>query len=124
MSVPTGTPANLDRVPCPDLVLEIRIHDRALFVFDQLDEAAQPAPHRLQHRDGDVLPVLVRLQLQDQRQFGCDHGDVLELLQQAGDRNDLFAQTLKRMIGAQQCELGPKEQKVELLRVEIVIGKP
>jgi hypothetical protein len=38
---------NLDRVACPDLVLEIRIHKLALFVFDQLDEVAQPAPARL-----------------------------------------------------------------------------
>ena len=28
------------------------------------------------------------------------------------------------MIGAQQRELGPKQQKIELLRVEVVVGKP
>ena len=37
-------PTNFDLGPCPDLVLEIRIPDRALLEFDQLDETPQPAP--------------------------------------------------------------------------------
>ncbi len=70
---------------------------------------AQPAPHGLQHGYGDILPILVRLQLEDELQFRRDHRDILELLEQARDRNDLLAQTLKRMIRSQQCQLRPED---------------
>ena len=45
--------AAADFVPCPDLVLEIRIHNRAFFVFDQLNEVSQSrSPGRFGTNEG------------------------------------------------------------------------
>jgi len=48
-----GNATDLDFVPCPDLVLEIRIHNRAFFVFDQLNEVSQSrSPGRFGTNEG------------------------------------------------------------------------
>ena len=124
MSVPTGTPETSIVGPLPYLILEVAVDDRPPLELDQLDEGTQPTAHRLQHRRRDVLPILVRLQLQDQRQLRRHHWHVLQLLEQAGDRSTIFLRkAVEPMIRAQQRKLRAKDQEIELLGVEIIIGE-
>jgi hypothetical protein len=112
---------DVDRRRRPEIVLEIGVDRRPAPYFDQLDEVAQPAAHRLEHRHGDVLPVEVGLDLLDQFQFPLDHRHVGNLFQQAGDVADLGAQAVERVVRAQQRKLRPKNEKVEFLGGKIVV---
>src|SRR5690606_21176432 len=71
-----------------DLVVQCRVHRRARGPVDELDQTANPPPHVLDHRQGDVLPEALRLQLLDQGKLCLHRGYRVLALKVAGDLDD------------------------------------
>jgi hypothetical protein len=81
-------------------VLEVGVDRLALALVDELHESAQPAPHRLEHRQGDVLPPFVGLHVLDERHLLPDHRNRVLFRQEPRDLPDPVAQPLEAGVGA------------------------
>ena len=84
-------------------IFEIGVNNFPLFLVDELHEIAESLANIFQHRQSDIRPVFILLQIEDQFHLFVDHRDGSLLFQTVGNLFHVVAQLDKRLV---LCENG------------------
>ena len=85
-----------------ELVREIRVQHFAAVLFDEPNQRTELLADVLEHREGDILPPLVGLDVPNQGQLNTHHRDGALLLQLSSDLDQAVPQPTERRFMAQQ----------------------